>query len=158
MKYKAKRKDIKVREMPPKVEAGKKGVMVQCPFCLPTHAILPGIASPCGTTLKVMAIQPYLSSHTTRHENIHCLKCGQIGGEMIKYRNGYVHMTECSPGTKLLTEIPPLSKVAKIIYKLPKKLRTFFEDHMGAIKELQEIDAEGKSTGKILGYFFWKGK
>ena len=76
---------------------------------------------------------------------------------MVKYRNGFVHLDDCAPGKKLLTDIPPFSNVAKVIYKLPAKLRSFIEKHMGATKELQEIDAEGKYTGKVLGYFFWKG-
>lgn len=157
MKYKPQRSDVKTRELPPKVEATKKGVLVKCPFCVPAHVILPGVESQCGTTLKVTAVQNYLTSHVTKKNGIHCLKCGQIGGEMIRYRDGFVHMEECSPGTKLLTEIPPLSNVAKLIYKFPLKLRSYLEKHMGAVKELQEIDAEGKSTGNILGYFFWKG-
>jgi len=157
MKYHSKRSEVKVREMPPKVEATKKGVLILCPFCVPTHTILPGIESPCGTTLKVTAIQTYYTSHATRHSDIHCLKCGLAGGEMVKYRNGYVHLYDCKPGTKLLTEIPPLSKIAGIVFKLPARLRTYLEKHMGAVKELQEIDQEGKNTGKVLGYFFWKG-
>lgn len=157
MKYKPKRSEVKVRELPPKVSNTKKGVLVQCPFCNPTHVILPSVESPCGTTLRVTAVQTYLTSHATKFNGIHCLKCGVVGGEMIKYRNGFVHISDCSPGTKLLTEIPPLSNAAKIIYKLPVKLRTFIEKRTGAVKELQEIDEEGKATGKILGHFFWKG-
>jgi hypothetical protein len=157
MKYKPKRSEVKVRELPPKVSNTAKGVLVQCPFCDPTHVILPGVESPCGTTLRVTAVQTYLTSHTTKFNKIHCLKCGVVGGEMIKYRNGFVHISDCSPGTKLLTEIPPLSNVAKVIFKLPVKLRTFIEKRTGAVKELQEIDEEGKPTGKILGHFFWKG-
>jgi hypothetical protein len=156
MKYKNPRSDFRIRELPPKVEAGKKGVVVNCPYCYPTHPILPGVISPCGTTLKVTAVQKYLSSHATK--SIHCLKCGKTGGEMVTYRNGYVHLKECSPETKLLTEIPPLSRLAKIVYHSPAKIRKYLESHMGAVKELQEIDQEGKQTGVVLGYFFWKGK
>ena len=158
MKHKAKRSEVKFRELPPKVENTKKGVLVNCPFCSPPHPILPGVESPCGTTLKVTAVQTYLPSHYTRHNNIHCLKCGQIGGEMVKYRNGYVHINECSPGTKLLTELPALSSFAKTVFKMPAPMRKAIEKSTGVAKELQEIDAEGKPTGKIVGYFFWKGK
>lgn len=157
MKYKAKRSEVKTRELPPKVVKTKKGILVNCPFCSPTHVILPGAESPCGTTLRVTAVQTYLGSHFTKQSKIHCLKCGHIGGEMIRYRNGFVHLQECSPGTKLLTEIPRLSSVAKVIFKFPEKLRAFVEKRTGAVKELQEIDQEGKPTGKILGHFFWKG-
>ena len=157
MKHKAPRSDVKTRETPPLVRQTKKGVVVECPFCVPTHPILPGVASPCGTTLRVTAVQTYLSSHATRHNKLVCLKCGNGDGEMIKYRGGYVHMADCAPGTKLLTEIPPLSKVAKIVYLLPRKLRSLVEKSTGVAKELQEIDTEGKPTGNILGHFFWKG-
>jgi len=158
MKYKPQRSDVKTRELPPKVSKEKKGVLVQCPFCNPSHVILPGVESPCGTTLRVTAVQTYLTSHATKKNKLHCLKCGHVGGEMIRYRGGFVHLTECAPGTKLLAEIPPLSNGAKIVFKLPAKLRAFIEKRTGVAKELQEIDEEGKPTGKILGHFFWKGK
>lgn len=151
------REDVKTKELPPKVEPTPKGVVILCPFCQPSHPILPGIASPCGTTLKVTAVQVYYPSHTTRRNKIHCIKCGQIGGEMIKYRDGFVHTYDCNPGTKLLTEIPPLSRWAKSVFNMPARMRKAFEKRYGTAKELQEIDAEGKQTGKVLGYFFWKG-
>lgn len=157
MKYKAVKSDVKTRELPPKVVKTKKGVMIQCPFCNPPHAILPGVESQCGTTLKVTAVQKYLNSHATRHNQLHCLKCGQVGGEMVRYRNGFVHMQECAPETKLMTEIPPLSNAARLVYKLPPKLRALIEKRTGEVKELQEIDKEGKPTGVVLGHFFWKG-
>lgn len=158
MKYKPQRSEIKVREARPLVENTSKGVAIKCPFCVPAHVLLPGVQSPCGTTLKVTAVQPYYTSRATKSRGVACVKCGKIGGEMVKYRNGYVHMVECTPGVKLLTEIPPLSKVAKVIFKLPPKLRSIFEKRMGVAKKLEQIDTEGKPTGVILGYFFWKGK
>lgn len=157
MKHKSTRSDVKTRELPPKVVQTKKGVMIQCPYCNPPHAILPGVESQCGTTLRVTAVQKYLNPHATRHNKLICLKCGQGGGEMVRYRNGFVHMQECAPDTKLMTEIPPLSKVARLVYKLPVKLRALIEKRTGEVKELQEIDKEGKPTGLVLGYFFWKG-
>lgn len=158
MKYKPRRDEVKFREQPPKVENTKRGVLVQCPFCQPPHVILPGAVSPCGTTLRVTAVQTYIPSHVSKRDKRHCLKCGEVGGEMIRYRNGFVHMQECKPGTKLLTELPPLSNFARFVFKLPAKLRAFIEKRTGVSKELQEIDEEGKSTGKILGHFFWKDK
>lgn len=157
MKYKPQRSDIKTRENLPKVVQTKKGVEIQCPFCIPPHALLPGVESPCGTTLKVTAVQMYLTSHATRHNSLRCLKCGQVGGEMTRYRNGYVHMNDCMPGTKLLTEIPKLNKTAAVVYRMPPKIRKVLEKKTGVAKQLQEIDAEGNQTGKVLGYFFWKG-
>lgn len=157
MKHKIEQKDIKTRSMPPKVEQTKKGVVVQCPFCIPTHPILPGVASQCGTILDVKAIQSYLSSHATHHNKIHCLKCGEIGGEMVPYRRGYVHIKDCKPDTKLITEIPKLSHWAKAVFHMPAKVRSKLEKIYGVAKELKEIDTEGKQTGVTLGYFFWKG-
>ena len=157
MKYKPPRKEVKIRELPPKVEQTKKGVVVLCPFCTPSHPILPGVINPCGTVLRVTAIQEYLTSHATRYNKIKCLKCGRFGGEMVRYRNGYVHIIECAPETKLLTEAPKFSRVAKHVYKLPAKVRALIEKKTGQAKQLQEIDSEGVQTGNVLGYFFWKG-
>jgi hypothetical protein len=157
MKYKPQRSEIKTREVAPKVVETKKGTIIECPFCQPSHPILPGVASECGTVLKVTAVQQYLTSHATRNNKIRCLKCGETSGEMIRYRSGFVHMQECKPGTKLLTQIPKMSIVAKVVYKLPAKLRALIEKRTGQVKELQEIDVNGVQTGKILGHFFWKG-
>lgn len=158
MRYHTPKPEIKTREAKPGVKKTPKGVEVLCPFCTPPHPILPGVESPCGTTLKVTAVQFYLPSHTTRRNNLHCLKCGEVGGEMIRYRGGYIHMTDCKPEVKLLTENPPLSSMAKVIYNLPKPAQKIIEKFSGKAQQLQEIDVEGKPTGKILGYFFWKGK
>jgi hypothetical protein len=158
MKYKPKRSEITIRELPPKVESTPKGVLVKCPFCNPPHLILPGVVSPCGTTLKVTAVQEVFKAHVTRHQDIHCLKCGQTGKEMVRYRAGFVCLEECSPGTKLMTELPPLRKSAKVIFGLPPKIRHLVEKYTGPVQELQEINAEGKQTGQVVGYFFWKGK
>ena len=155
MKYKPPKSYVRRRDKPPIVETTPKGVVLKCPFCSPSHPILPGVEYPCGTLLEVKAVQNYLISPATK--KIHCIKCGATGGEMIPYRNGFVHSYDCAPGTKLLTEIPPFSKFARIVYFINPKLRKHVEKYTGLAKELQEIDAEGKQTGKVLGYFFWKG-
>lgn len=156
MKHHGKRPDFLTRESPPKVVSTKKGAVVNCPFCNPTHPILPGVVSPCGTVLRVTAIQVYFSAHYTRHHDLICLKCGQGDGQMIRYRNGYVHMEECAPEKKFITEAPKLSTLAKIVFKMPVSLRKIAEKRFGVAKELQEIDEVGKETGKVLGYVFWK--
>lgn len=76
---------------------------------------------------------------------------------MVKYMNGYVHIQECAPEKKLLAAIPPLSKYAQVVFHLPPKIRGQIEKRTGIAKQLDEIDPEGKPTGKVLGYFFWKG-
>jgi hypothetical protein len=155
-KIRLERKDVRVREAPPKVNPTKKGVEVLCPFCQPPHAILPGVET-CGTTLKVMAVQTVLKNHATRYNKIPCLKCHQIGGEMVRYNNGFIHLVDCLPGTRLLTAPPKFSNTARIIFKLPAGARKRMERAFGRAQECREIDADGQETGKILGYFFLKG-
>lgn len=158
MKYKAKQPEFKTREAPPKIKNTKKGVVIGCPFCNPPHPILPGVISPCGTMLKVIAVQVYFPSHYTKRNGLKCMKCGEGGGTMIKFQNGYVHMEECAPEKTFVTEVPKFSKMAKFIFGLPEKMRTAMEKRYGTVKEVQEIDGHGQPTGKILGYVFWKEK
>jgi hypothetical protein len=39
---------------------------------------------------------------------------------------------------------------------MPPKIRKAIEMKMGEVKEIAEVDVNGKPTGKILGYFFYK--
>lgn len=155
--HKLSRQDFRVREMPPKVEATAKGVLIQCPFCDPPHVILPGMEGACGTTLRVTAVQTILTAHAARFNKIICMKCHKGEGEMVKYRNGWVHLEDCMPGTRFLAEPPRMTKKAALVMKLPPRMRKFVEKHTGTAQEIQEIDGEGNMTGKILGYCFVKG-
>lgn len=148
------RPDVRVRKLPPKVSNEKQGVAVKCPFCAIPHPILPGAQSPCGTTLEVLAVQTVYRS--TKHNGITCIKCHQIGGEMVRFNESFVHLVDCMPGTRLLTEIPEFSAFAKFIFKMPTPIRSAFEKRRGKIQYVKEIDSEGKETGKVLGYFFWR--
>jgi hypothetical protein len=156
MTIKLGQKDFKVREQPPKLNPTKNGVQVLCPFCNPPHALIPGEAAVCGTTLRVTAVQPILIAHASKFNKIKCLKCHQFGGEMVMYNTGYIHLADCMPGTRLLTQPPKFSKNAKMVFGLPKGLRDFVEKSTGKVQQVREIDAEGTETGRILGYFFLK--
>ena len=156
MKNKLQRSDLKIREAEPKVKQGKKGVEILCPFCQIPHPIYPYTDSPCGTSLKVTAIQSVVSAHATKFNKIVCVKCGKSGGEMVKYMNGFVHLVDCKPDTRLMAEPPKFSWMAGLIYKLPTTLgaKDLIEKITGKAQEVQEIDLNGKETGKVLGHFF----
>lgn len=155
MKSKTYRPPVTVRELPPMLRQSKEGMQVLCPHCKPTHALLPGVESVCGTTLKLTAVQTVIPARTVRDKNLTCVKCHKRGrGEMVKYRNGYVHLDDCAPETKLLAEPPKFSRLAKIVFKLPEKLRQRVEKFTGKPQRVDEIDANGQETGRTLGYFF----
>jgi hypothetical protein len=147
--------EVQIRELPPKVNMLKEGAQILCPFCDPPHPIMVGQDSACGTTMKVSAVQTIYPARTTKKHNLICIKCSKGGGEMVKFNNSFVHAADCAPGTKLITVPPEFSRLAKFIYHLPKWIRTQIEKVTGFAKEVKEVSAEGKETGKILGYFFY---
>lgn len=147
--------EVQVRELPPKVNTLANGFQILCPFCDPPHPIMVGQDSACGTTMKVTAVQTIYPARTTKKHNLVCIKCSKGGGEMVKFNNSFVHAADCAPGTKLITVPPEFSKLAKLIYHLPAWLRKQVEKLTGFAKEVKEVDAEGKETGVILGYFFY---
>lgn len=158
-KHKGTRSEIKVREASPGLNQTKDGVEVMCPFCTPPHPLLPGADSPCGTTLKVTAVQSILTSHGSKQQDIRCIKCHQAGGgDMVRYRGGFVHLHDCLPGTKLLAEPPRFSKMARAVFGMPAWMRGGVEKRLGKAQQVKEIDPQGKETGRVLGYFFWKGE
>lgn len=78
---------------------------------------------------------------------------------MVVYGSGFVHLENCKPDTLLLSEVPNLSVFAKLVFKLPEKLRRKIEERMSSrAQALEEIDDKGNKTGKVLGYFFLKVK
>lgn len=150
------RPDIRVRELPPTVRTTKQGTELLCPFCKPPHPILPNEATPCGTQIRVIAVQTIYSKHTVAHEKMICVKCKQGGGEMIQYMNSFVHLQDCNPNLKLLPQMPEFDRMAGVVFKLPAKLRAFVEKRTGIAQQVEEIDTQGNKTGKVLGYFFMK--
>lgn len=158
MKKKTFRPSTTTRELPPKLIQTKEGVQVYCPFCTPPHPIVPGQESTCGTTMKVTAVQTVIPARTVRDRDLKCIKCHKSGGEMVKYMNGFIHLEDCMPGTRLLSQPPKFSKLAEYVFKLPEKVRARVEKSLGKVQRVDEIDADGKETGKTLGYFFLKAK
>jgi hypothetical protein len=77
---------------------------------------------------------------------------------MVHYRNGYIHLTNCSPQVKFLQDVPKFSPVAKVIFSLPPKVRGLIERLTGRADQVLEIDEHGEKTGKTLGYFFYQRK
>jgi len=157
MKYKPQKPLVKTREATPMSRRTKKGVDLLCPFCHPTHTLAPNKPSACGTVIRVVATQYLISARTAKNKGVICLKCHKdSGGDMAQCQNGYIHVHDCAPGTVIMTQQPDYSKLAELVFKLPVKLREQFEKKLGSVKEIAEIDADGKETGKILGYFFYK--
>lgn len=89
-------------------------------------------------------------------QHIVCLKCHESGGEMVQYMNGFVHLTDCNPNTRLLPQIPNFNILAGVVFRMPTGLRAGIEKVFGHAQAVEEIDQEGKKTGKVLGYFFMK--
>ena len=85
-----------------------------------------------------------------------CVKCHKVGGEFVRYRNVYVHLANCSPGTVLLQESPKNNPFAQVVFKLPKWAKGKVEPFTGIADKVLEIDETGKETGKVLSYLFRK--
>ena len=126
-----------------------------CPFCKPTHKILPGAESACGTRPEVRAVQ--MVFRAKYEKDMICAKCGQGGGEMVMFRNAFVHAYDCTPGVATLVEEPKFTPLAQIVYKLPSALKSRIEKHTGRAMQVDEVMPTGERTGKVLGYTFLKG-
>ncbi len=149
---------IQTREAMPGLDETKDGVHLMCPFCYPTHPLMPNEDSACGTVLKVTAVQTVIPDRMVRMQKLICLKCHQGGGPMVQYMNGFIHLHECTPGTKLLRIPPRYNAMAGLVYKLPKSMRKQTEKFTGLSQQVREILPDGTETGKVIGYFFLKGK
>jgi hypothetical protein len=67
-------------------------------------------------------------------------------------------LIDCKPETKLMPQAPAhFSRWAKMVYGLPAWMRTRIEKTTGAAKRIDEIDPQGKETGKTLGFIFYRG-
>lgn len=158
MKHKGPRPIVTTRELPPKVRQSEKGIQMLCPFCVPAHSIVPGQETACGTELKITAVQTIIPHRTVHDKGLKCIKCHEEGRDpMVRYMNGYVHVPDCTPGTRLLAQPPEFSKFAAQVFKLKDgRVKTWLEKRYGRVQQVQEIDALGEETGKVLGYFFLK--
>lgn len=154
----SKRDPIQVREAPPLPFPNKDGAIeLHCPFCPDHHLLDPRAESTCGTRVEVMAIQEVITEKMVLAEGLTCLKCHKGGGGMVRYNKGFIHLKECSPGTMYLHEEPNYKVFAKFVYHLPEKIRGLVERYTGKAKCVEDMDKDGNKTGKVLGYFFWKG-
>lgn len=148
---------VTARELPPKLGEVKGDVRTLCPFCEHPHPIAVGKISRCGTQLRVTAIQTVVPTRTVNKFNLKCIKCGQGGGKMVKFNEGYIHLHECTPNTTLLAEEPVYSDWARFVYGLPDLIRKPIERRTGAARRVDQIDQDGKETGHVAGYFFYRG-
>lgn len=149
---------IQTRESPPIPFPTKVGIELHCPFCDDHHQLLPNVESPCGTRIVVTAVQEVVSARLSKDQGLTCLKCHKGGGEMVHYRNGYVHRENCSPQVKFLQDVPRFSPFARLVFGLHPRVRGLVERMTGRADQVLEIDEKGEKTGKTLGYFFWKEK
>jgi hypothetical protein len=153
--------DVRVREDTPKLQKTKVGTELLCPFCEMPHPLWPGEVSSCGTTVKVTAIQTVIPEKRAKKDKILCLKCKKsVGGDMVQFMTGFIHLLDCDPTTKLIASLPEFSNLAKFTFgfKENSPIRKMIEKRYGKAKVVSEIDASGNDTGKIRGYFFHKGK
>lgn len=152
------RPEVSVREAPPKVKEAAGNVMILCPFCEVPHPVAVGKPAACGTELRVTAVQTVIPVRTVRKHKLKCIKCNGEGGEMVPFNQGYIHLIDCAPGTKLLAEPPKsYSPAASLIYRLPAWLRKPIERRTGLARKVEEIDPQGQPTGRTLGYVFHRG-
>lgn len=147
---------FRTREALPSMFKTKIGVQILCPFCKPTHAIAPGEPSPCGTVLKLTAVQDIIPTRIVRIQNLKCLKCHEGGGEMVPYMGGFVHLNDCDPKVRLLPQHPNYNPFAGMVFRMPQRARAAIEKITGRAQRVDEIDGEGNHTGKVMGYFFMK--
>ena len=156
-KYKAPKNPVKTREAMPLTRKTKKGTEILCPFCTPPHPIIPTQPTPCGTEIQIKAVQYMITRHTAKQRGITCMKCHKdVAGDLVACQNGFIHTFDCAPGTVILSQEPKYNKMAARVFKMPPKVRKAIEKKMGEVKEIAEVDVNGKPTGKILGYFFYK--
>ena len=122
----------KTREASPLLD----GKNILCPFCNPTHPLVPGI-NPCGTQIKISAVQNIFRNRT-------CALCNKTGGEMICVNNIYVHAHMCTPG-KFIYAVPPKpSAVAGLFYKSPEWCTLITKRIFGIVPV--EVTAQDKSA------------
>lgn len=155
MKKNSFRPPITTREQPPKLRQSKDGVQVLCPFCNPPHPLIPGQESTCGTTLKVTALQTIIPQRTARDKGLKCLKCGETGrGEMVRFGNGFIHLVDCKPETRLIASPPPNNRLAERVFKLKDgRVKAWLEGRFGRAQVVEDI-----TTGQVHSYFFLKVK
>ena len=144
-----------VRIEAPQAGKGKDGKpTLLCPFCRPTHPLIPGKVSMCGTALEMRAVQTVFKAKFIK--GMVCAKCGQGGRDMVHFQNAFVHVHDCTPGVATFTDPPDLSFFAHGVYLLPLSFRKRIEKYTGTAMPVDEVKPDGTRTGQVLGYFFNK--
>jgi len=142
-----------IRIEAPLAGKGKDGKpTLLCPFCHPTHPIIPGKVSLCGTNLEMRATQTVFRARFIK--NMVCAKCGQGGGDMVHFQNAFIHVHDCTPGVATFTEPPSMTWFARSVYWLPNGFKKHIEKRTGRAVPVDEVKPDGTRTGKVLGYFF----
>ena len=154
MKHKRSTPAVTTRTLPPLTEKKDGRNVLTCPFCVPSHPIRHDAVSPCGTILQVRAVQTVIRAKYEK--DMVCVRCGQGGGEMVRYQNAFIHAHDCAPGKLVFTEPPRFSSLAKFIFKWPGRMKNPIEALIGQAQPVKEVDLKGQPTGKTLGYIFWK--
>lgn len=144
------------RTAPPIPFPTKNGIELHCPFCDDQHALLPNVESSCGTNIRVEAVQEVYPPALTRKENLTCVKCHKVGGEMVRFGNAFVHTENCAPEKKLIQDLPRSSRLAGFVGSLPAWAKNQIQKLTGVAHPVYEIDPAGEKTGKVLAWMFLK--
>lgn len=145
------------REAPPLVGKDGRQNVLMCPFCEPSHPLQMGQGTnACGSEVEVRVTQPIIKAH--RYPGLVCVKCRKGGGKMVPFQQGFIHDYNCMPNRVTMTETPVPSRLAKWVHDLkPGRVKAFFTKRYGVAAPIQEVLPDGKLTGVITGYFFYKG-
>lgn len=158
MKKNSIRPAVTYREALPKLEKDKNGAnILMCPFCDPTHPILPFVPSACGTGIEIKAIQKIYEGKYNK--DMICAKCHERGGKMVLWNNAFIHAHNCTPGVSVLAEEPKYSRVARFVYGMKEgKIKDLIQNRLGRAVAVDEVTPEGNKTGRVLGHFFHRSQ
>lgn len=145
----------KIKRKPALVKQEKGTVTILCPFCDDPHPIMTHELAFCGTALELQAVQTVFSGKA-----IKCLVCDQVGGQLIKWGEGYRHAQNCMPGTNYYEEkITSFSRTAKIVYLLPDKFTQWWASAFHRTPEaLRNVNKDGSVSDEVVGYRWRKVK
>lgn len=148
---------VRERVEVPKVVKDKDGnAILMCPYCNPSHALRADGVSPCGTFVRVQAVQTVFKSKYAK-KDVKCVKCGKSGGEMVAWQgNAFVHVANCSPATVTLAEPPKYSRLASLVYSLPIWAKKPIQKITGEAMKVDEVMPDGTRTGVTLGHAFMR--
>ena len=138
----------------PLVETIKGGKVLMCPFCKPSHPVVPFQQAQCGTMIEVQAVQEVYRAKFDKR--IKCAKCGQGGGEMVRWQNAFLHVIDCAPEIRTMAEPPKYSKLAGVVYNMQASwIKSQLEKFTGKAVPVDEVTPDGQKTGVVLGHFFY---